>query len=69
MKRNLEPNHKPMGGRRAGAGRPIVDPINGPVKKTVIMLTQWHIAAAVKLGSGNMSRGVRLALDKENGNL
>lgn len=32
--------------------------------QTTVRLTYWHIRAARRLGSGNVSEGVRLALER-----
>ena len=51
--------------RAPGAGRHPV--IAGPMGKTeliAIRLAPWHIDSAKRLGNGNISEGVRKALDK-----
>jgi len=51
--------------RAPGAGRPSV--IAGPDGKTeliAIRLAPWHIATAKRLGNGNISEGVREAIDQ-----
>jgi len=43
-------------------GRPPIFP-SGTMKNCHILLSQEHVAAAERLGNGNMAEGVRLALE------
>ena len=48
------------GGERKGAGRPRIE---FPLKTRSVRLTEEHVACAQLLGSGDVSAGVRRALE------
>jgi hypothetical protein len=48
--------------RRPGPGRPTVDHAEG-LQRINVLLADEHIDKAVKLGAGNLSLGIRRALD------
>lgn len=50
------------GGRRVGAGRKAADAAKG-LKRVNILLTPWQIKKAIKIGAGNLSVGIRRALN------
>jgi hypothetical protein len=49
---------KQHGGRRPGAGRPALG-----LKRVQVLLAQAHITKVINLGDGNLSRGVRRAVE------
>jgi len=50
------------GGKREGAGRPTEDDAEG-LKRVIVMLNEHHVEAAKKRGDGNVSLGIRRALE------
>lgn len=59
-----EPNIKPKhGGARPGAGRHTADGAKG-LKNYQVMLTPNDVALGRKFGKGNLSLGIRLALNR-----
>lgn len=50
------------GGARDGAGRPLID--KEPQKRKNIMITDKLAKKAKKIGAGNVSEGIRIALEK-----
>ena len=50
------------GGKREGSGRPTEDDAQG-LKRVMVMLTDQHVEAAKKRGDGNVSLGIRRALE------
>lgn len=52
---------KPRGGRRPGSGRPSVS--EGTTHHGGVRLTPQHVETARRLGDGNLSAGIRKALD------
>jgi hypothetical protein len=58
----LSPEKPKRGGARKGAGLPKID--GG--KRVALILAPKHISKAKKLGDGNVSKGIRFALDRIN---
>ena len=50
------------GGKREGAGRPTEDDAHG-LKRVIVMLNDRHLEMAKKRGDGNVSLGIRRALE------
>lgn len=50
------------GGKRKGAGRKPLG--SSPMKRVVVTLSDAHITKASNVGQGNLSAGLRLAVDK-----
>jgi hypothetical protein len=51
----------PRGGKREGSGRPRLRAERGETKTVYLTPTEW--ATALAIGDGNLSEGVRRALD------
>ena len=56
-----------QGGRREGSGRPMLE--DEPQSRRNITLCQRLIDKARRIGEGNISEGIRRALEKHNGRI